>query len=321
VRIGKFIEEATMFKFSGWFPITVLAVAASMAAAAAPAVRQTRFPTPETAVEALITANRDNDKSALLAIFGPAGAKLINSGDPVEDRRGRVRFVTAYEAAHRIELEGQDKAVLVVGREDWPLPIPLVREPAGWRFDTQSGKEEILNRRIGRNELKVIEICRGYVVAQREYAALKVGGLSEFARQFTSAPGQRDGLYWPAKPGDAESPLGPLVADARASGYAERKPAAVRPPPRPFYGYFFHILTAQGPSAPGGAKSYVVDNHMTQGFALIAYPAIFGDSGVMTFIVNQSGIVFEKNLGPDTARIVRGITQYDPDPSWRAPKP
>jgi len=308
-----------MFKFSGTFLISVVAIATSIASADTLTGPQTHFASPEIAVEALVAANRDNNESALLAIFGAEGARLIHSGDPVEDRRGRARFVAAFDAGHKLELEGQDKAVLSVGAQEWPLPIPLIHESSGWRFDTDAGKEEILNRRIGRNELKVIEICRAYVEAQREYAAMKIGGHSDFARQFKSTPGRHDGLYWPAKSGEPESPFGPLVAEARASGYPIDKTAAGRSAPRPYYGYYFRILTAQGPNAPGGAKNYVADRHMTQGFALIAHPAIFGDSGVMTFVVNQTGIVFEKNLGPDTARIVRAITQYDPNSSWRTP--
>jgi hypothetical protein len=207
---------------------------------------------------------------------------------------------------------------LVVGKEEWPLPIPLIHDPAGWRFDTKAGEEEILNRRIGHNELKVIEVCRGYVAAQREYAALKIGGQSEYARRFLSTPQQHDGLYWPIGPGETESPFGPLVAQAQASGYPAAS-AAANAKPRPYYGYYFRILLAQGSNAPGGAMSYLSEGHMTRGFALIAYPATYGDSGVMTFMVNQSGIVFEKNLGTATSRIAQQITQYDPDSSWRAP--
>ena len=306
-----------MFKLIGRLLISVVAIAASIASAAA-IIPQKHFSTPDAAVDALIVANRDDDKPALLAILGVDGSKLIRSGDRVEDSRGRARLVTAFEEAHKIELEGQDKAVLVVGKEEWPLPIPLIHDPAGWRFDTKAGEEEILNRRIGHNELKVIEVCRGYVAAQREYAALKIGGQSEFARRFLSTPQQHDGLYWPIEPGETESPFGPLVAQAQASGYPAAS-AAANAKPRPYYGYYFRILLAQGSNAPGGAMSYLSEGHMTRGFALIAYPATYGDSGVMTFIVNQSGIVFEKNLGTSTSRIAQQITQYDPDSSWRAP--
>jgi hypothetical protein len=306
-----------MFKQIGRLLITVVAIAASIASAAA-IIRQKHFSTPDAAVDALMVANRDDDKPALLAILGADGSKLIRSGDRVEDSRGRARLVAAFEEAHKIELEGQDKAVLIVGKEEWPLPIPLIHDPAGWRFDTKAGEEEILNRRIGHNELKVIEVCRGYVAAQREYAALKIGGQSEFARRFLSTPQQHDGLYWSIEPGETESPLGPLVAQAQASGYPAAS-AAANAKPRPYYGYYFRILLAQGANAPGGAMSYLSEGHMTRGFALVAYPATYGDSGIMTFIVNQSGIVFEKNLGTATARIAQQITQYDPDSSWRAP--
>jgi len=296
--------------------------AASIASGAAitPVIQQKYFSSPELAVDALIAADRADDSFALLQIFGVEGAKLIHSGDRVADQRGRARFAVAFEQRHKIQFEGQDMAVLVVGTEDWPLPIPLIHATAGWRFDTERGKQEILDRRIGRNELKVIEVSREYVKAQREYAAMRMGGAEEFARQFSSTPGRHDGLYWPqTNPGDPQSPLGPLVAEATAIGYTVNPNAPTRRTSHPFYGYYFRILTAQGPHAPQGAKSYIVDGHMTQGFGLIAYPATYGDSGIMTFIVNQTGIIFERNLGPDTTRIAREITQYDPDPSWHAP--
>jgi hypothetical protein len=234
----------------------------------------------------------------------------------VADQLGRERFVAAFDEAHRIELESAHKAVLIVSKTEWPLPIPLVDGPAGWRFDTQAGEQEILNRRIGRNELTVLQVCRAYVLAQREYFALKLGGQSEYAQRFRSTDNQHDGLYWPAQPGEPDSPLGPLVAQAQTSGY---KAGAVTPEhsaSQPYYGYYFRILTAQGPSAAGGARSYVVNGHMTGGFALIAYPATYGDSGVMTFIVNDHGIVFERNLGSGTVRIARQISAYDPDSDW-----
>jgi Protein of unknown function (DUF2950) len=308
-----------MIKLSARLLVTVIFVAGSTAAAAAPAPRQQYFATPDVALEALIAADRVHSQSRLLAILGVEGAPLIRSGDPVADRSGEDRFVAAFDDAHKIELDGQDKAVVIVGKEDWPLPIPLIRETNGWRFDTGAGKEEILNRRIGRNELKVIEVCREYVQAQREYAATKAGGRREYARLFKSNPGRHDGLYWPAKPGDPESPFGPLVAEARAVGYAPHSDAASRTTSHPFHGYYFRILTAQGAHAAGGARNYLIGGHMTGGFALIAYPATYGDSGIMTFIVNQSGIVFEKNLGAQTSSIAAHIMEFDPDLSWRAP--
>ncbi|MFI4868133.1 MAG: DUF2950 domain-containing protein [Steroidobacterales bacterium] len=287
------------------------------AVAAAPAPQQL-FRSPEQAVDALVEANRDNRVAVLSRILGPAGSQLIHSGDPVADRSGRAHFVAAYDAAHRIELESADKAVLIVGTEDWPLPIPLVRNHSGWRFDTPAGEREILDRRIGRNELNVIEVCRTFVQAQREFAALQAasGARAEFAQHFMSRRGRHDGLYWPTAADEPESPLGPLLAQARAAGYAT-EPAHGKSVP--YHGYYYRMLTGQGSHAPGGARNYIVDGHMSGGFALLAYPAIYGDSGIMTFIVDQDGIVYQKNLGPDTARNAPRITRYDPDPSWHAP--
>jgi hypothetical protein len=291
--------------------------ASSQTSTAAPAPQEV-FPSPDGAIEALIAANRGNQLAALRRILGPAAAKLIQSGDAVADRNGRVRFVAAYDEAHRIELQGSDKAVLIVGMEDWPLPIPLIRERSGWRFDTKAGEQEILDRRIGRNELNVIEVCREYVQAQREYAAMNASGGAkpEYAQHIMSREGKHDGLSWAAKPGEKDSPLGPLIAQARAAGYVTDAP---RSKSQPYHGYYFRILTRQGPHAPGGAKHYIVGGHMTGGFGLLAYPAVYGDSGVMTFIVDQDGIVFERNLGRQTESIARRIEQYDPDGTWRAP--
>jgi hypothetical protein len=296
--------------------LIAFAAVSPLAAAAA----QKTFATPAAAVDALIAANRGNHIGKLLDILGPQSAELIHSGDPIADRRARERFVAAYDKAHKLERDSDNKAILIVGEDEWPLPIPLIRTRARWRFDTKAGAEEILNRRIGRNELTVIEVCRAYVAAQREYAAknLGPGGSAEYAQHFTSTIGERDGLYWPVKAGEEESPLGPLIARARAAGY---RPGTPHLKPRPYYGYYFRILTQQGQNAPGGARNYIVNDHMTGGFALIAYPATYADSGIMTFIVNQDGIVFQKNLGPDTASIARQITQYDPDATWQASEP
>jgi Protein of unknown function (DUF2950) len=294
--------------------LAALLVAAPSVVPAAPA-EQRHFKSEQDAVDALVDATRGNQTEALLQILGRDGGKLIYSGDPVADRNGRTRFVAAYEQAHRIETEGPDKAVLVVGDEEWPLPIPLVRTGGDWHFDTKAGQQEILARRVGRNELGVLQVCRAYVQAQREYASLQIslGRGREYAQHFHSHAGMHDGLYWPVGVGEPESPLGPLVAQAQAAGYASDGM------PRPYYGYYFRILRRQGAHAPGGAKDYIIDGHMTGGFALLAYPAEYGDSGVMTFMVNDQGIVFEKNLGPGTAALARAIEQYDPDESWRVP--
>jgi hypothetical protein len=275
------------------------------------------YASPEQAVDALVTATRTTRLKELRQILGTEGRALIWSGDRVADRLGRDKFITAFDQNHRLEATGPNTMVLVVGPEQWPFPIPLVRDGETWHFDTPAGVQEILNRRVGRNELNVIEVCRAFVVAQREYAARDpMGtGLGEYAQRFLSTPGTRDGLYWPAQPGEPESPLGPLVASARAEGY-RRTPA---PQPIPYHGYLYRILARQGANAPGGPRDYVVDGHMTRGFALVAFPARYGNSGVMTFLVNQTGIVYQKNLGPDTSTIAAQIAAFDPDATWTTP--
>ncbi len=277
---------------------------------------QRSFASPEAAADALFAADRTNDKNALLAIFGPGGGKLVRSGDPVADRDGRARFAAAYGEKHAIAQEGADKAVLVIGKEEWPFPIPLVKTEAGWRFDTKAGREEILDRRIGRNELNTIEVCRAFVAAEREYYAEDPlgDGRHEYAQHFISRPDTHDGLHWETATGEKPSPLGPFIANARAEGYGARK---VKGKHRPYHGYYYKILTRQGPHAPGGAKNYVVDGHMTGGFALVAFPAKYGASGVMTFIVSQDGLVHERNLGADGAAVARAMTGYDPDEGWK----
>lgn len=297
--------------------LTAIVVTGLACGAMAAQPRQQEFATAEQAVEALVTATRGDALQSLLGILGPHGAKLIHSGDPIADREGRDRFLAAYDQAHHLEYDGSRQAVLLVGPEDWPLPIPLVHDSGGWRFDTRAGEQQILDRRVGRNELNVIEVCRAYVQAQREYADIQAssGSGRQYAQHFLSRPGQRDGLYWPVTGEEAESPLGPLVAQARAEGYVSELPEGKR---QPYYGYYYRILTRQGAHASGGARNYLAaDGRMSGGFALLAYPAVYGDSGVMTFIVNQNGIVREKNLGPRTASIARAIREYDPDPSWR----
>jgi hypothetical protein len=290
-------------------------VTAITATGATPTSAQESFATPQQAVDALVDATRSGRLARLARILGPGGASLIRSGDPVADRDARRHFVAAYDRRHAIELHGVAKAVLTVGRESWPMPIPLVRTASGWRFDTAAGRQEILDRRIGRNELAVIQVCRAYVEAQREYAALAAGsgGRTEYAQHFMSHAGRHDGLYWPTRPDEPQSPMGPLVAQARARGYTPGKDGGK---PHPYYGYYFRILTGQGPHAPGGARSYLTDGRMTGGFALLAYPAEYGDSGIMTFMVSQNGIVFEKNLGPQTGESASKLEQYDPDSGW-----
>ena len=231
----------------------------------------------------------------------------------MSDRRTRERFVALYDEKHRLEAGG-GKVVLVVGNNDFPLPIPIVPDGPSWRFDTAAGKEEIVNRRIGQNELNTIQVCLAYVDAQREYYARDPDGdaLLQYARKFASSPGKRDGLHWPTKPGEPPSPLGLLVVKARAEGYSKRSPNPVA-----YWGYYYRILTAQGKDAPGGAYSYLAHGQMMGGFALVAYPAQFGVSGVMTFIVNHDGVVYQKDLGPNSAAIARAMKEFNPDSSWK----
>jgi hypothetical protein len=277
---------------------------------------QNFYSTPEKAVDALIFASRKDHPAELIKILGPESEKLVNSGDDVADQESRARFVAAYDKAHKIETQSDSVDVLTVGDEEWPVPIPLVHEAKGWRFDTAKGEDEILNRRIGRNELNVIEVCRTFVDAQREFAALHPlpGDKREFAQKFTSTEGAHDGLYWAVKDGEAQSPFGPLIASAAAEGYSDTTALSQH---EPYHGYYYKILTSQGSHATGGEGAYILDGHMTGGFALIAFPAKYGDSGVMSFIVNENGIVYENNLGPDTISTASAMTQYDPDESWK----
>ena len=302
-----------------WFTTTLaalltLAVASGPSVCAA-AVAQKRFASAEDGVQALIDAIKAGDVKAMLAVLGPAARPLITSGGPVADRQDRERLVREYEEAHSLAMSDDTKAVLQVGTDDWPFPIPLVKDKAGWRFDTQAGREEILNRRIGRNELAVIEVCRAYIDAQREYYLRNPQGyaLLQYAQQFASTEGERDGLYWATEPGEEASPLGPLVANARGEGYRKGEGGK----PIPYHGYYYRILKAQGPNAPGGVYDYVVNGKMLGGFALVAYPASWGNSGVMTFIVNHDGVVYQKDLGPNTAALARAMTQFNPDRAWK----
>ena len=276
--------------------------------------RQRGFATPEEATTALVEAIKAGDRKAVLEILGPEGAALVSSGDAVADKKVGERFAAEYDRAHRLE-GGGGKVVLYLGPDDFRFPIPLVPDSITWRFDTRAGKEEILNRRIGRNELAAIQVCLAYVDAQREYYSegRNADGLREYAQRFASTPGKRDGLYWKTKLGETPSPLGPLVARGRAEGYGPRRGGGAAP----YHGYYSRILTVQGPDAPGGAYSYLAHGRMIGGFALVAFPARYGVSGVMTFIVNHDGIVYERNLGPRTAAVARAMKQFNPDPSWK----
>ena len=278
--------------------------------------QQRTFASPEEAVKALVEAARAEDTQALAAILGPESGPLISSGDAVADKQARARFVQAYEQSNKLERPTDAKAVLVTGADGWPMPIPVVKEGDTWRFDTAAGKEEILNRRIGRNELNAIQVCLAYVDAQREYARAprEADGLLKYATRFRSDKGKKNRLYWPSKEGEVQSPMGLLVANARAEGYPRRRSGGK---PTPYHGYFYRILTAQGPDAPGGAYDYVAEGKMIGGFALVAFPARYAASGVMTFIVSHQGVVYQKDLGADTETIARDMKTFNPDSTWK----
>ena len=280
--------------------------------AAAPA-KQKSFATPEEAVKAVIAAARANNEKELVAILGPQIKELISSGDAVADQQRNERFIKAYDEKNRLVADGANM-ILVVGNNDWSLPIPLTKKGDSWIFDTDKGKDEIINRRIGQNELDAIQVCLAYVDAQREYAlkSRDGGGLRGYAQKIRSDAGKKNGLYWEAKPGEEQSPLGPLTARARSEGYGQSGNAK----PVPYRGYYYRILTAQGKDAPGGARSYIVKGKMIGGFALVAYPAEYGNSGVMSFIVNHEGKVFEKDLGKNTTAAATAMKEYNPDSTW-----
>jgi hypothetical protein len=286
--------------------------------AGAQSISQSSFATPEDAATALLQALKTDDNAKLRSVFGPAFDQTFSSGDPIADRQNRQVVALAMQQAWKWAPENQSTKVLIIGGEDWPFPVPLKKKGTAWRFDTESGKAEVLARRIGANELTVIRLCQAYVLMQRQYAAQEHDGKPKgvYAGKFRSSPGQQDGLYWPVKSGQPPSPLGDLAAEAAAEGYRGKQPST------PFEGYFFRVLTAQGKSAQGGAKNYLVNGDMSGGFALLAYPAKYGYSGVMTFIVNQNGVVYEKDLGPTTSEVARNIKEFNPDSSWaRTPVP
>jgi hypothetical protein len=272
------------------------------------------FDSPETAAQALAGALRTHDTAQLSHILGPDSDKLLASGDEVADQNGAKGFVTAFDVKHSFTDESDGTKTLVVGESDWPMPIPLVPDGKVWRFDTAAGLDELISRRIGRNELDAIEVCQAIVDAQRDYAYDNSSGTSAYAQMFMSDPGKTNGLYWPQTPGGKASPLGELAAEAAAEGY--KQPSASGGGPRPYHGYYYRILTAQGPDAPGGAMSYLVGDQLIGGFAVIAYPAEYGNSGVKSFIVNHTGVVYESDLGSGTANTAKGMTAYNPGKGW-----
>ena len=267
---------------------------------------QKTFSSAEEASNALVTAAQNNDEKAMLDILGPEGKQIVSSGDKTEDANGRANFVQRYQEMHRLVKEPDGTTILYIGAHNWPTPIPLVHKGSSWYFDTEAGKKEILYRRIGRNEISTIRVCQELVAAQKEYYAAQH---NEYAQKIFSDEGQHSGLYWKAADGEPQSPIGPLVASA----FAKSQDGA----PAPYRGYYYLILTRQGKNGPGGAKSYIVNGKMTGGFAFVAYPAEYRSSGVMTFIVNEDGAVYEKDLGKKTDVLAKTMKEYNPNSSWQ----
>jgi hypothetical protein len=284
-------------------------------ASADDAATQQVFPTASAAVTALVAADKAEDMKALSSILGPDSDQILSSGDPVADKNARDEFVRRYDEMHRLAYDDQGRVILYIGAGNWPVPIPLIKKDSGWVFDTAAGKDELLYRRIGRNELFTIKVLEDLADAQSEYASAAHDGGTEgaFAQKILSDAGKQNGLYWETAEGQPESPIGPLVAKATAAGYKRDSGDN----PIPFHGYYYKILTGQGRNAPGGAKKYVVDGKMTNGFAFLAYPAEYRASGVMTFMINQDGVIVQKDLGPDTAKLASAISEYNPDKTWQ----
>ena len=281
---------------------------------ASPSLAQQRvqktFSSAEEASKALVEACQTNDEKALLEILGSGSKQVVSSGDDAQDKEHRANFVKRFEEMHRLVKEPDGTTTLYIGAENWPTPIPLVNKGSSWYFDTEAAKQEILFRRIGYNEMSTIKVCQELVAAEKEYRAAHQ---DEFARKMYSDEGKRDGLYWKTAAGQPDSPIGPLVASAVAEGY----PKGEGNPPTPYRGYYFRILTSQGKDAPGGAKSYIANGKMTEGFAVIAYPAEYRSSGVVTFIVGQDGVVYQKDLGKKTEALAKATKEYNPDSTWQ----
>jgi hypothetical protein len=292
----------------------LIVLAAASAQSATTEQARKRFATAEEAVQSVIKAAKANNQAELLKIFGADAEDLFSSGDKIADRRARQVILVALNEKWSLSSQKPNAKTLVIGNEEWPYPIPLVKDKGGWSFDTAAGRQEILYRRVGRNELSTIKACRVYVQAQKEYAQKSHDGKATglYAQKLSSEPGKQDGLFWKSGPGEELSPLGEFAAQASSEGYSRAESG-----PTPFHGYLFRLLTAQGPAAPGGAKSYISNGEMKGGFALLAYPAEYRNSGVMAFIINQDGVVYEKDLGQQTAKVAAQISEYNPDKSWR----
>ena len=311
-RFNHKIKRDGMYRYASIGIVTV-AVAVLILPVFAQEVKQKVFGSPEEAMKTLVETVKAGDTKGMMAVLGPEGEDIIDSGDKVQDRNAQDRFVKACQERVDYVKEKEDRVSVIIGNDNWPFPIPIMKRGEGWVFDTKAGREEMLNRRIGRNELSTIQVCLGYVEAQREYASTdrEQDGIIQYAQKVLSDPYRRNGLYWEAGEGELPSPLGPFIAQAARKGYTKKGDK-----PIPYHGYYFKILTRQGPNAPGGAYSYVINGHMVAGFALVAWPTEYAVSGVMAFIVNQNGTVYQKDLGPKTEGIVKAMTLYNPDRTW-----
>ena len=307
----------TLFRQS---PVAIAAVAALALSActrtgsgAPPETTHTGFASPDEAVAALVSATQQGDTATLQSLLGPGSEKLLSSGDAVEDRKERDGFLTRYQAHHELVAGSPDDLVLLVGEDLWPLPIPLVRTGDRWTFDGAAGAQELVLRRIGANELRTIDVMHGFVAAQQDYAASEHDGAPAgmYAMHLRSSPGKQDGLFWETAPGEPQSPAGPLLADATTEGYALKGDIKA-----PYHGYYYELLLSQGPDANGGARAYVQDGKLMGGFAALAYPAQYAASGIMTFMVNQDGTVWQRDLGSNTTEKARAIDTFNPDAEW-----
>jgi hypothetical protein len=301
-----------------WCLPMILALVLSLPTVGVSADRGQGFPTPEAAVGALAAAANARQRDALRALFGLEADELV-AADRVQATNELADFSAAFNQTNRIVRQAEGRCILEVGPERWPFPIPLVKQDGQWYFDTEAGKDELLNRRIGRNELATLQVVRAYVDAQREYASRDRNGseVRQYAQRLRSSPGKKDGLYWPPELDGEISPLGPLVADAQEEGYNLAAQNNSATDPNPYHGYYFKILKCQGKHAPGGKYDYVINGNMIGGFALVAWPATYGESGIMTFIVNQQGRVYQKDLGAKTAKLASTMSRYDPDATWK----
>jgi hypothetical protein len=282
--------------------------------------QQRTFASPEEAMTAAVAALRAHDSAQLKDIFGPDAEDILSSGDPVADQNAQAQFLARYDQKHRLEPDPKDDGTvtLAVGDDDWPMPIPIVRDDTTkrWSFDTEAGKDELINRRIGHNELSVIQVLKAICDAQTEYAARdpQGEGIPVYARHFISQEGKKDGLFWPTDEKETPSPLGPFAADASAEGY--KVGSRQDDEPHPYHGYYYRILTAQGPAAPGGARDYAINGKLIGGFAVVAWPADYGNSGITTFIMSYDGVVYQRDLGDATDKLARAMTAFDPAPGW-----